>query len=292
MPEDGVHLVSHHDVLRFEEILSVVQASVELGIENIRITGGEPLMRLGIADLVHMISTIEGIRDISMTTNGIQLAKYASVLRNAGLNRVNISLDTLNKDRFKEITRLGDLDDTICGIEAAISAGLNPVKINMVPMRGINDDEIIDFAGMTLKKGWHVRFIELMPLTGSYEFVPSAEIQKKIELLGPLEPYTKIRGNGAARNFRLPQASGTIGFISPLSEPFCQECNRLRLSSTGMLYTCLFAKQGLDIRTPIRNGANNEIIKSLLKEAIADKPRKHHFDVNKIEDQKMYSIGG
>jgi GTP 3',8-cyclase len=292
MPEEGVPLVLHDDILRFEEILPIVRSSVELGIDKIRITGGEPLVRSGMSRLVRMISNIPGIGDVSMTTNGIMLAKYADELREAGLQRVNISLDTLKADRYRRITRKGELDDVLKGIEAAASAGLKPVKINMVPMKGINEDEIIDFARMTLDKGWHVRFIELMPLNRVAEFVPSVEVKKKIEALGALEPFAELAGNGAARYFRLPRADGTIGFISPVSEPFCQECNRLRLSSTGMLYACLFSTQGFDIRTPVRRGADIGEIKDLITKAVASKPGEHHFANGGIENKKMSSIGG
>ncbi|MBN1376225.1 MAG: GTP 3',8-cyclase MoaA [Dehalococcoidia bacterium] len=291
MPEEGMPLVLHRDILHFEEILPIVCACVELGIDKIRITGGEPLVRSGIVDLIRMITAIEGIRDISMTTNGILLAEHARGLKEAGLHRVNISLDTLKIERYRKITRVGALDDVLRGIEAAVSAGLSPVKINIVPMRGINDDEIIDFARMTRDKNWHVRFIELMPFNQAAEFVPSSEVRTKIETLGPLEPDTKMTGNGPARYYRLPQASGTIGFISPMTEPFCQKCNRLRLSSTGMLYACLFSEQGFDLRTPLREGSNIEEIKKLVTKAIETKPKEHCFN-GSIENKRMYGMGG
>jgi len=265
---------------------------VELGIDKIRITGGEPLVRAGVVGLVRMIAGVDGIRDISMTTNGILLARHARVLREAGLQRVNVSLDTLKPDRFRKITRLGELDDALKGIDTAVSAGLSPVKVNMVPMLGINDDEILDFARKTVEEGWHVRFIELMPFNRAAEFVPSQDIRTRIESLGHLEPYAKLAGNGSARYFRLPQASGTVGFISPVTEPFCRECNRLRLSSTGMLYPCLFSQQGLDIRTPVRRGADIEEIKGLITQAVASKPGEHHFTGGAVENKKMSSIGG
>ncbi len=292
MPEDGVPLVSHEEILSFEEILLMVRASVELGINKIRITGGEPLVRAGIADLVRMISSVNGVRDISMTTNGILLEKYAGELREAGLDRINVSLDTLKAGRFRQITRTGDLADTLKGIKAATEAGLNPVKINMVPMQGFNDDEIIDFARMTLEAGWHVRFIELMPLNRAADFVPSSVLRKKIESLGTLEPYYGLVGNGAARYFHLPGAKGTVGFISPVSEPFCEECNRLRLSATGMLFPCLFSQNGMDIKNPIRRGATIEEIKKLITDAIAAKPKQHQLITGKPVDKKMSSIGG
>ncbi|MCX6008261.1 MAG: GTP 3',8-cyclase MoaA [Chloroflexi bacterium] len=292
MPPEGIPLVSHDDILSFEEILLVVRASVEMGIDKIRITGGEPLVRTGVADLIHMISSVKGVKDISMTTNGTMLARYAEDLVHAGLHRINISLDTLKHDRFKQITRTGELSDTLKGIEAARKAGLNPVKINMVPMQGINDDEIVDFARMTLAAGWHVRFIELMPLNRTAEFVPSQVLRKKIEALGMLEPFHGIAGNGAARYFRLPGATGTIGFISPVSEPFCQDCNRLRLSATGMLFPCLFSDNGVDIKTPVRNNADLEAVKQLVTAAIAAKPQNHRFVAGAAEKTKMSKIGG
>ena len=292
MPPEGIPLVSHDDILSFEEILLIVRASVELGIDKIRITGGEPLVRTGVADLVRMISSVKGVKDISMTTNGTMLARYAEDLVHAGLHRINISLDTLKSDRFKQITRTGELSNTLKGIEAARKAGLNPIKINMVPMQGINDDEIVDFARMTLEAGWHVRFIEMMPLNRTAEFVPSQVLRKKIGALGMLEPFHGIAGNGAARYFRLPGAAGTIGFISPVSEPFCKDCNRLRLSATGMLLPCLFSDKGTDIKTPVRNNADLEAVKNLVKAAIAAKPQNHHFVEGEPEKTKMSKIGG
>ncbi len=268
-------MVPAEDMLSFEEILLVVRAARDLGIDKVRITGGEPLVRPGIIDLVHMVSALEGIKDISMTTNGTLLATYARKLVDAGLDRINISLDTLKYERYQQITRTGDLADTLKGILAAIQVGLNPVKINMVPIEGVNDDEIVDFAVMTVEAGWHVRFIERLSMNRIVEFVPSAVLRKKIESLGPLEPFYGLAGSGAARYFRLPSAKGTIGFISQASDPFCEECNRLRLSSTGMLLPCLYSSQGVDVRTPIRQGAGAEDLKRLIREAIAAKPMKH-----------------
>jgi len=292
MPSEGVPLLSHEDILTFEEIQTVARAAVDLGINKIRLTGGEPLVRLGMPDLVRMIADIPGIKDISMTTNGTLLERYAEELVKAGLHRVNVSLDTLKYDRFKRITRKGDLSATLKGIETARKAGLNPVKINMVPMSGINEDEIVDFARMSLEPGWHVRFIELMPTNRDAGFVPSHILRQQITALGNLEPVHGVRGNGAARYFHLPGAKGTIGFISPVSEPFCSECNRLRLSATGQLYPCLFSNEGIDIRTPLRNKAGVDEIKSLITRAIAGKPQNHRFVAGVQEHTRMSRIGG
>lgn len=292
MPPEGVPLVAREEILNYEEIMLIVRAAVALGIDKIRITGGEPLVRLGVTDLVRMIAGVEGVKDISLTTNGILLEQHAEHLAKAGLNRINISLDTLKYDRFKQITRTGELSDALRGIKAAKEAGLNPVKINMVPMQGFNDDEIADFARMTIEAGWHVRFIELMPVNRAAQFVPSHMLRKHIESLGLLEPYSGIKGNGAARYFRLLGANGTIGFISPVSEPFCEECNRLRLSATGLLFPCLFSEQGLDLKSPVRRQAGPDELKRLISEAIASKPKKHKFVEGATENRKMSSIGG
>lgn len=292
MPSEGIPLVPHKDILSFEEILLVVRAAVELGINKIRITGGEPLVRLSIVDLVHMISSVSGVKDISMTTNGILLEHYADDLKHAGLHRINISLDTLKPDRFEQITRTGDLSDTLSGIEAAEKAGLDPVKINMVPIQGMNEDEIVDFARMTVEHGWHVRFIEMMPLNTTAKFVPSQELRSEILALGDLKPFKGIVGNGAARYYQLPGAIGTIGFISPMSEPFCSECNRLRLSAAGILFPCLFSNEGVDIKSQVRSSTDLGAIKQLIKAAIAAKPQSHCFADSVEENTKMSSIGG
>jgi len=292
MPPDGVALVSHQDILSYEEIMLVVRAAVEMGMDKIRITGGEPLVRAGIVELVRMISAVEGIRDISMTTNGILLDKYAAKLAEAGLQRVNISLDTMKPDRFRQITRTGDLADAIRGLEAAGEAGLNPIKINVVPMQGVNDDEIRDFARMTMEKGWHVRFIELMPFQGTAGIVPADLLRREIETLGPLEPHYGMTGNGAARYFRLPGAGGTVGFIEPISEPFCSRCNRLRLSANGTLLPCLFSTDGVDVRTPIRRGATLTEVKRLLTDAVAAKPEMHRLADGCAIHTRMSGIGG
>ena len=293
MPPEGIPLVPRSELLSYEEILTVVQASAELGISKIRLTGGEPLVRAQLAKLVEMLSRIEGIEEISLTTNGILLKKHAVELKEAGLRRVNVSLDTLRADRFRYITRLGELRDTLDGIEAARKVGLQPVKINTVVMRGINDDEALDFASMTYKEGWCVRFIELMPFVNVMEFVPSAELLQRIELLGKLEPCSAITGNGPAEYYRLPGATGTIGFISPLTKPFCSQCNRLRLTSDGQLCPCLLADSGIDLKGPLRSGASIEEIKRLILKVIASKPEQHRLAKGILPMKRnMSQIGG
>jgi len=293
MPPEGVPWIPHSDLLSYEEISTIVQMAAALGINKIRLTGGEPLIRPGLPNLVEMLSRIEGINEIAMTTNGTLLKEYAMVLKRAGLRRINISLDTLKADRFRYITRLGELKDTLKGIEAAREANLEPVKINVVVMRGINDDEVLDFAKLTREKGCHIRFIELMPFANVTEFVPSSEIRQSIVSLGKLEPCSPITGNGPTRNYRLPGAKGTIGFISPLSEPFCSACNRLRLTSNGQLCPCLLSDGGIDLKGPLRNNATAQEMKNLILKAVASKPKHHHLaDGILPAKHNMSQIGG
>jgi len=298
MPAGGVDLVTHDDILRYEEIYTVVQAAAELGINKIRITGGEPLLRSGLTKLIEMLVSIDTIDDIALTTNGILLSSCAAELKSAGLHRVNVSLDTLRQDRFKSITRgSAELSDVLEGIEVAKSVGLNPVKINTVVMAGINDDELLDFATKTINDGWHVRFIELMPVAGdeakSLPFVPVSEIRQRLEALGELEPCLHSKGNGPAKYFRFPQARGSIGFISPISEHFCFRCNRLRLTADGKLRPCLLSEEEIDLRGPLRNGISSAGLKQLIEEAVARKPLRHHLAEGCIPKDRPFSqVGG
>ena len=297
MPEGGVTLMSHSDILSYEEIFRVVEAAAELGINKVRLTGGEPLVRIGVSDLVRLIAGIEAITDIALTTNGILLPKYAAELKEAGLDRVNISLDTLDPEKFRRITRCGELGDTLAGIEAAHRAGLEPVKINMVVMAGVNDDEIIDFARKTVKDGWNVRFIEHMPVLDDELVVPRLfsvnEIQRKIETLGKLEPYHVEVGNGPAKYYRLPGATGTIGFITPVTEHFCYQCNRLRLTADGKLRPCLLSEEEIDVREALRRGATVDEIKSLIEKTVACKPAGHNLAAGKTRNGRPFSqVGG
>lgn len=295
MPPEGVPQMPHSEILSYEEIRTVVQAAAELGINRIRLTGGEPLVRAELPNLIRMLSQIEGIEELSLTTNGTFLKKYALEFKQAGLSRVNVSLDTLKADKFRYITRLGALEDVLEGIKAAKGAGFEPVKINTVVMRGINDDEIRDFARMTYKEGCHVRFIELMPFKGVVEFVPSIELRQHISLLGKLEPCVSITGNGPATYYRLAGAKGTIGFISPLTEPsFCSRCNRMRLTPDGKLRPCLLGEDEIDLKLPLRNNAPMDKLKRLILKAVASKPEHHHLEGGNVRlvNRKMSQIGG
>jgi cyclic pyranopterin phosphate synthase len=295
MPPEGVPHISHSEILSYEEIRAIVQAAAQLGIRRIRLTGGEPLVRADFPELVKMLSRIDGIIELSLTTNGALLKDYARALKQAGLSRVNVSLDTLEADRFRYVTRLGELEDVLAGIEAAKEAGLHPIKINTVVMRGINDDEIPDFARLTYTEGWHIRFIEIMPFKGVAQPVPSVEVQQHVSSLGRLEPCVSITGNGPASYYGLAGAKGTIGFISPLTEiSFCSRCNRMRLTPDGKLRPCLLGDDEIDLKTPLRNNASIGELKRLILQAVASKPEHHHLkDTNdRPMERKMSQIGG
>jgi cyclic pyranopterin phosphate synthase len=301
MPEEGVPWMPHSHILSYEELITIIRASAEMGISKIRITGGEPLVRQGIEDFIQMIAQIPGIEEIAMTTNGIYLAKYAADLKKAGLYRVNVSLDTLKPERFKKICRgvdTGeDIANVLAGIQTAQDAGLNPVKINVVVMAGVNDDEILDFARKTIDEEWHVRFIELMPFTGHDGRTPAGlttrEMKQRIDPLGRMEPYKHQWGNGPAKYYKLPEAKGTIGFISALSEHFCFSCNRLRLTADGKLRPCLMSETMIDLREPLRSGITPEQLKELIKQAVMAKPMGHHLNEGfKPNDRPFCQVGG
>jgi cyclic pyranopterin phosphate synthase len=270
-----------------------------MGINKVRLTGGEPLMRPRFITLVKMIAGIDGIDDISLTTNGILLARFAEDLKEAGLKRVNISLDTLKKDRFKKITGHDKFEDVIAGIEAAARVGLNPIKINMVPLKDVNDNEVADFARKTITDGWNVRYIEFMPIgTPNGEIsgmVTTDEIKERIAPLGELEPYTGLVGNGPARYFRFKGAEGTLGFITAITEHFCRTCNRLRVTSDGNLRPCLLSNEEINIKDTLRSGAGVDDLKNLIQQAVDMKRKEHNLNgrlAPDAYDRPMCQIGG
>jgi len=275
MPPQGIPLLPRGELLSYEEMALVVRAAAGLGISKVRLTGGEPLVRADLASLVAILAQTPGIDDLSLTTNGTLLDRHALALKEAGLRRVNVSLDSLRRDRFEQITRGGRLEEVLRGIDAALGAGLSPVKINMVVMGGINDDEVADFARLSLE-GWHIRFIELMPFAEG-QFVSTSEVRRRVEALGSLESSFPSAGGGPARYFRLPGAKGTIGFISPVSQHFCIGCNRLRLTAQGQLRPCLLEEGAVDLKGPLRAGASLETLQHLLQEATQAKPLRHRL---------------
>jgi len=306
MPEAGIEFQPREEILSYEEILAIVRVGASMGLRKVRLTGGEPLVRHGIADLVAMINAVPGIEDISLTTNGIALPHMAERLARSGLRRVNISLDTLKPERFNQITRLGRYSDVMEGIAAARAAGLSPIKINVVVMRQINDDEALDIARSTYEQDWEVRFIELMPFLEEQEtcikdtslvlgFVPTEEIKQQIEReLGTLEPSQTKVGHGPARYFKLPGARGIIGFISPVTEShFCETCNRMRLTADGKIRPCLLTDHEVDLKSILRGGGDDEALREGILEALRTKPDAHHLsDGNRPRWRKMIQIGG
>ena len=294
MPEKGVPLLPREHLLTYEEIARVVGAAVGLGITKVRLTGGEPLARAGLVDLVSTLSRIEGLDDLSLTTNGLLLADFAPALKRAGLKRVNVSLDTFNPQRFHRITGGEGLKAVLKGIEAAKEAGLNPVKVNTVVIPGVNDDELLAFGQRSLDC-WHVRFIELMPF-GQAGGLPTIYVSQMVsrleEAFGPLTPAIN-RGGGPARYFRLPGAKGTIGFISPISQHFCFSCNRLRLTAEGKLRPCLLQETEVDLRAPLRNRASAGELEGIIRRAVAQKPLRHCLEEKKPPDVRcMARLGG
>jgi len=281
MPSDGLPPLEHRDILRYEEIARILQIASSLGVRRIRITGGEPLVRRDVPYLIRLIREIGGIIDISLTTNGILLEGYADALAEAGLQRVNVSLDSLRPDKYREMTRGGQIERVFRGIEAAEKAGLSPVKINMVPIRGLNEDEIEGFAGMTLNAPYQVRFIEFMPfgtrdMWSVERLIPVEEIKAIVEKIGPLAPV-RLKKSGPARYFQFDKAAGVIGFISPLSNHFCGECNRLRLTADGKLRPCLFSETEIDLKPALRNDARDSEIERLIRLSIQVKPEGHNM---------------
>lgn len=279
MPAAGVRPVEHKEILSYEEIVRVVRVAAALGVKKIRITGGEPLARKNVTYLVASLREITGIEDLTLTTNGVLLEKYAKELADAGLNRVNISLDSLKPERYREVTRGGEITSVIRGIEAAEKAGLLPVKINMVPIRDLNDDEIEDFAAMALNTSRQVRFIEFMPigagdLWSRERCISTDEIKTRVEKMGALSPV-KLRRDGPARYFRFDGAPGVIGFISALTHHFCGDCNRLRVTADGKLRPCLFSETEIDIKPALRGSSSEKEIERLLRLAIEVKPEGH-----------------
>lgn len=297
MPVSGIVPNAQEEILTFEEIQKVAKAAVELGVNKIRITGGEPLVRKGIDDLVGGLANIAGLADLSMTTNGIFLTEYLTSLEQAGLQRINISLDTLNENKYKFITRVGRLDKVIEGIKKARATNLL-VKINVVIIKGINDDEILDFVKFSCDNEICVRFIEFMPINRHLfwqpeKFLSIAEVKSYCEKKINLEKC-EVSGNGPAEYYQVTGTPGKIGFIGPLSNRFCAQCNRLRLSSIGQLKGCLGNGQEIDLREKLRENAPLSQISGLIKKSVLNKPQGHCM--NLIGDNNLYQtmsqIGG
>jgi cyclic pyranopterin phosphate synthase len=297
-PEGRIPKLSHDDILSYEEILRIVNIGIGLGIRKVRITGGEPLVRKGVIDLLGRLTRIDELEDVSLTTNGVLLAPNARRIHDAGIRRINISLDSLNPKKYAKITGYDQFDKVWTGIQRAQEIGFTPIKINVVAMRGINDDELIAFARLSLKHPFHVRFIEYMPIgtsrTRSRDQILTPEIQAMIATMGKLTPVRNDQNDGPARRFRLPGAQGEIGFISALSHHFCNRCNRLRLTADGKLRACLLSDRHEPLKDVLRNGGSDEQLAGIFRTAVGQKAAKHQLGPDgrtTVKDQ-MQGIGG
>ena len=300
MPIEGIAQLKHEDILSYEEIVRIAKIAVKEGITKIRITGGEPLVRKGVVDLVGCLSKLEGVEDLSMTTNGILLSEFAQPLYEAGLKRINVSMDSLKPDLFREITRGGELSRVWRGIEKANELGMNPIKINVVALRGFNEHEVLDFARLTLERDCQVRFIEFMPVglkNGWKEerYLSCSSIRGIIEEGYSLQSIAdEKRNSGPADLYRLEGAKGSIGFINAISGHFCSTCNRLRLTADGKLRPCLFSDKEFDMRMALRSGDSDEELMALLHKALSNKPKGHAITEPTFRKcaREMVRIGG
>jgi molybdenum cofactor biosynthesis protein A, bacterial len=303
MPKEGLSIIGHDDILRYEEILRVVKVAVKAGIVKVRVTGGEPLVRKGIVGFLASLRAIDDLKDISLTTNGILLETFAERLYGSGVKWINISLDSLDSQKYNMITRGGNLKAVLRGIDTAHRVGFSPIKINVVTIKGFNEGEILDFAELTMEKPYQIRFIELMPIgeagiDNNGRFMSSKYVREKIERFYELD---RVEGNGntmngPARLYRIKGAAGQIGFISSMSHSFCKSCNRLRLTADGHLRACLLSGEEVDVKGPLRAGCSDLKLENLVKMIIAKKPMRHNIQCNDMHIKKcvreMSSMGG
>ena len=286
MPEEGVEKRAHGDICSLEELRDMAAAAVRCGVKKIRVTGGEPLVRRGAVDFCRMLAEIPGVEELCLTTNGSLLAEQAVALREAGVTRLNVSLDTLNEERFRAITRAGTLSDVLRGLESAERAGFEKIKLNCVLLGGVNDDEIADFAALTRAHDWQVRFIERMPMGCGRDFGAYLPAQTVLERCPELEP---VSHDGVAACCRFPGAKGTVGLIAPMSHAFCSECSRIRITADGKLKPCLHSAAELSLR-----GLSGDELEAAIRRGILMKPERHHMNATgETETQRgMFEIGG
>ena len=300
MPEEGIDFLPHEKVLSYEEILRIVRLSIYRGIQKVRITGGEPLVRKGFTGFLKRMREIEGLEEITITTNGVLLKHYAAEIKECGVHRLNISLDSLKPEKFKKITGRDLFEQVWDGIQEAERLGFAPIKINVVAIKGVNDDEIEDFGRLTLEKPYHVRFIEHMPIGGSNnwnseKFLSILEIYDRLQNVGPLVTIQRRNNlDGPAQRYKIEGAKGEIGLIGALSNHFCAVCNRLRLTSDGHLRSCLFSESEIDVLPLLRNGESDEAVLGLIEKAIKEKPERHNLNIqgHRSCTRQMSSIGG
>jgi cyclic pyranopterin phosphate synthase len=298
VPPERIPRLTHTEILRYEEILRIVRIGVDLGITKVRVTGGEPLVRKGVIGFLESLSETSGISELTLTTNGVFLKDHVQRIRAAGIQRLNISLDSLQREKFARITGSDAFDRVWQGIEAVRRSGFEPIKLNVVALRGINDDELVDFARLTFQYPYHVRFIEHMPI-GKSRMKATApllvpEIKEMIRPLGEMQPVEKNIDDGPAQRFRFREAPGEIGFISALSHHFCSSCNRLRLTASGQLRPCLLSDHQLDLKGLMRGGGSDSQLAEMFLQAVRNKPSDHSLAVNDPTGVscQMSSIGG
>jgi cyclic pyranopterin phosphate synthase len=299
MPEEGIRKVEHYSILSLEEIARLVRVASSLGIRKVRLTGGEPLIRKNIVQLVGDIASLPEIDDLALTTNGMLFNSMACDLQKAGLKRVNFSMDTMVAEKFKYITRGGDLEKVSTAIFKALELGMEPVKINTVIIRGFNDSEIMDFADLVYQYPLHIRFIEFMPVGDLFYWKPERvmqvdEIKTRIEQEYELYEGSKIEGNGPAKYYHMRKGKGTIGFISPMSNHFCASCNRIRMTADGSLRGCLYEKAEINLKSALLAGAGEDELRELFLKTIVNKAPRHQMNSGWGSDNKrmMYQIGG
>jgi cyclic pyranopterin phosphate synthase len=303
MPKEGLSWIGHDDILRYEEILRIIRIATGEGITKVRITGGEPLVRRGVVEFIASLRSIPELADISLTTNGILLEPFAEPIFTAGIGRINVSLDSLNAEKYAAITRGGDIAAVLKGIRKAREVGFTPIKINIVAVRGFNDDEIADFARLTFDHPYQIRFIELMRLghagiENNGRYISNSLVMERVRAAGVIEPVSGSgqESDGPARIYRLQGGLGEIGFISPVSRHFCHSCNRLRLTADGHLRACLLSDEETDLKGPLRAGCSDAEIGALIRRTIARKPRQHELSCDEGHVKKcmkeMTAIGG
>jgi cyclic pyranopterin phosphate synthase len=299
VPVKDLTLLNHGEILSYEEILRVLQAGAEIGIEKVRLTGGEPLVRRNFVHFVESVCQMSAFKEVSITTNGVHLKEKAQEIFDAGVRRINVSLDTLDPLKYAKITGRDYFDKVWEGLEEAEAVGFSPIKLNVVAIRGINDDELLDFAQLSVRKPYHIRFIEYMPIGHDNRWTPekyisSDEIKSKLESFSPLHKIPHLTEDGPAKRCRFESAKGEIGFISALSHHFCSTCNRLRLTADGKLRPCLFAEDEVDIKTPLRSGCSQEDLRCVFQQAIAKKPKGHLAKISERVQclRPMSAIGG
>ena len=298
VPQDLITRLSHEDILTYEEILHIVTIGISLGVTKVRVTGGEPLVRKGVYEFLAELTRIPGLLDVSLTTNGIYLKDNAEKIRSAGINRINISLDTLNPQKYKQITGKDTFDQVWQGIQTAQDMGFTPIKLNVVALNGVNDDELVEMAKLSFAYPFHVRFIEYMPIgqsrMGNGPLLLAPEIKKRISALGNLVPVQNSKNDGPAKRYRFEGARGEIGFIPALSQHFCDKCNRLRLTASGKLRPCLLSDHQEDIKGPLRSGCSDQELAEIFLKTVDHKPSDHNLASHHLVRVcgEMRAIGG